>query len=139
MCTSKRASRHIEGRVLINVKSVFSLLYITLQKVTALLLMVTFCSLTKCEVPLSNQYGLPTNFGSSQGNQGIGGGYPLSQQQQQQQSLTNSYGAPLGGDNSHGNGNGHHGHNNDDNQDYIDNQVSQFFDYVNWFVIVVII
>ena len=53
-----------------------------------------------CEPPLSNQYGVPGNFAGSnnQGNHGGGG-------------VTNSYGAPIG--DSH-----------DENQDYIDSQVT---------------
>ncbi|XP_014203624.1 pro-resilin-like, partial [Copidosoma floridanum] len=60
-----------------------------------------------CEPPLSNQYGLPGNFGA----QGTSQGYPASQQQQ---ALTNSYGAPLG-DNGH-----------DEHQDYIDSQPKSY-------------
>lgn len=58
--------------------------------------LVVNVGLVYCEPPLNNQYGVPGNYAG--GGNGHG-------------TLTNSYGTPIGG-----------GH--DENQDYIDNQVT---------------
>ncbi|XP_011497444.1 PREDICTED: pro-resilin-like [Ceratosolen solmsi marchali] len=64
-------------------------------------------SLSRCEpLALSNQYGVPGNFV---------GNAPQGNQYQQQQTVTNSYGAPLAD-----------GHGHDEHQDYIDSQPKSY-------------
>ena len=92
--------------------------------------------LVRCEPPaLSSQYGVPGNFAGPQG------GYQQQQQQQggvgYQTGVTNSYGAPLGGDGGGGGHGGHGGHGNghDEQQDYIDNQVrreTELYNIARW-------